>query len=184
MTTLLLSLSSKKLTGEATDLLVSAYYGTLKPYTDDQVMKAGYAYMEDEHAFYPPKPHELIKHIPSVGTDKHDAELRKRFTCFTCDQKVPGISDGMCLRCAGVPDVSYPEPPRNDKESDFAIRDNGSCQECGRNNCRVIKEPKEDGIWVCQVCYTGLKPPQIAARFKHLWQIMAGKVEGDTPFPG
>lgn len=55
---------------------------------------------------------------------------------------------------------------------DYVMIDHGSCEQCGKSNVRVIKEPKDTGVWQCRFCYTGLTGSQIAQKWKDLQRII------------
>jgi ribosomal protein L37AE/L43A len=62
---------------------------------------------------------------------------------------------------------------QNDDETEtFLMRNFGSCEECGKSNCTVIKEPPKTGVWQCRQCYTGLSTPEIQARFKAIRKLI------------
>jgi transcription elongation factor Elf1 len=158
------------------------FLSSLKDCTDKDVAYAAKEYVKT--AEYPPRPSNLLKIIESTKADtKHREALERRFKCSTCGKKTSSISNGMCFDCAGIPDVA-PSPlgNRSSGKDSFIIRERGTCEECGRQG-KVIKEPADNGVWLCQICYSGLSSKQVALRFRHLQMIMQGGVSKNKPFP-
>ncbi len=158
------------------------FISSLRDCTDKEVAYAAREYVKT--ADYPPRPSALLKIIESTKSEaKHTEGLTRRFTCSSCGKKTSAISNGMCLDCAGIPDVEpSPVGNRSSGKDNFIIRERGTCEECGKQG-KVIKEPAEGGVWLCQECYTGLTPKQVALRFRHLQMIMQGQISSYHPFP-
>jgi hypothetical protein len=154
-----------------TENLIEPYFAILKGYSDKVIKKAVYDCLKESEYF--PKPAEIIKFVNIDSKDlKHSQELKKRYTCPVCHEKVSALSEGKCLDCGGFPPYvgDHVILPSIEKD-DFIIEGRRKCQNCGTIGI-CIKEPKEDGPWKCKDCYTGLDRDQRKQRWKDIMHAM------------
>lgn len=145
-----------------TPTLIDAYYNALQGYTDNQIRQAGYLCM-DELSYFPRIP-EIKERIKTGKDQKHNKELKERFTCPVCQNYVALMIEGKCPECFnGVPirygrqRVIIPSPESN--ERDYVIAKGFQCSGCvAVGNC--IKEPVDSDGWRCLKCYSDLTPGQ------------------------
>lgn len=169
-------------TKEVTNELIDSFFTVLKPYTDEQVKKAGYKCLEELE--YMPKPAQLINRIEK-DTSKHDVALRKRFTCPVCGYYSTMIIDGKCWFCyTGISkglERNKWHWDVEERDKDYIIEQNIRCQECGMIGI-CIKTPIKDGVWKCRECYSGIGKEEIQVRLEALAEFMdEGFPKDSTP---
>ena len=123
---------------------------------------------------------ELVELLWSLSGKKPDSK-----TIAAWEASMRGLDDHRTMTAAyqllDAWDKSYPPQPADLKvlipkgddtnsgsSLDYIMVDNGTCEQCGKSNCRTIKEPKDAGVWLCRYCYTGLTGAEIAARYRAL----------------
>ena len=166
-----LGFSPRKMSPEETEALSQTYFGAFKAYKDTEIQEAADDYTTSGE-YFPPKPAQIISLVKNTDQSKHTRELVERYTCSACHQKASGITDGICLDCAGLPRMSYetlklPEPTRGN----YKIEGRMLCNQCGSVGM-CIKEPLLSGEWRCRKCYTGMTGPEIAATFRKLAEMV------------
>lgn len=155
------------------DTLERTYFVAFKPYTNKQISDASVLWMEDAE-YYPPKPRDILSKIQDSAKVKNDDFLKKRYTCSMCHNKMSAItSEGICLDCAGVPDVSYKRirPLMEGEKVNYKMEGRMKCQKCGAVGM-AIKEPSDIGMWKCRKCYTGMTGVEIVNAWKTIGKMM------------
>lgn len=168
-----LTLSPKRMNPTEIDVLERTYFVAFKPYTNKQISEAAELWMK-EAEYYPPKPRDIIFKIQDSDRIKNDEFLVKRYTCSMCHQKVSAmLTEGICLDCAGIPDVSYEhvKPLQEGEKVNYKMEGRIKCQKCGAIGM-CIKEPADTGTWECRKCYTRMTPMEIVNAWKTLGKIM------------
>ena len=137
-------------------------------YTDRDIQAAADQYRR-EGEYFPPKPAQILALVKDRSQLKHDEELRAMWTCKRCGQKASAISEGTCLDCEGVPLPQYKrlKPLLNPDKIPFRIEGRMKCQQCGYIG-QCIKEPVDDGPWLCKECYSGMTAKEIMHRLNNL----------------
>lgn len=156
------------------EVLEKTYIVAFKPYTNKQISEAAELWMA-EAEYYPPKPRDIISKIQDSVKVKNDEFLKKRYTCARCKQKMSAItSEGICLDCSGVPDISYQfiKSTPTDKKLNYKMEGRIKCNQCGAIGM-CIKEPSDSGKWQCRVCYTGMTGTEIAKAWTQLSDMIS-----------
>ena len=157
---------------EEIESLENAYFMAFSDYSDRQIKAAGQKYLQ-EGEFFPPRPKEIISRITDIDKGRHQKDLRERYTCVLCRERVSAITEGgVCLDCTGVPKPTYKNIslPKSEK-SDFKIEGRRKCQECGKvDSC--IKEPIDHGPWRCADCYRGFGKQVYIQRWRELSRMI------------
>ena len=125
---LLFQLSTKSPTNKDIEEIGSIYYKAFEHYSNKQIKEAVEKYLA-EGQYFPPRPYQITDLITTAKIEKHNKELRIRYTCPSCHQKVSAISDGICLDCGGFMPSEDKEPlysPR--EEDDFKMEGRIQCQ--------------------------------------------------------
>lgn len=164
-----------KMNDDELNAVAKAYLVSFRTVPDKIFKEAIFAYVDNEE-FFPPKPNQLKKYIKDYHDSKHDQELINRFTCSQCGERVSAIVEKRCFDCVGLGGVdrqARAELPESDM-GNFVIEGRRQCQECGTIG-QCIKEPKENGIWQCRNCYSGMNGKEIAGKFGELCRLMGQK---------
>ena len=170
------TLTPRKMEPEATQALEQAYYLAFQHYSDKQIKEAGQKYLEDGD-FYPPRPTDILKRVKNISNEKHERELIEMWTCNRCHQKVSCISPGgICADCQGYPVPTYKhiKPWFSEKPILYKIEGRMKCQQCGKVT-ECIKQPIDDGQFLCKDCYSGLTAKERSKRFDDLAKMISDK---------
>lgn len=168
-----LSFSPRQKTNEEVESLGRAYFQAFKSYKDQEIIEAAEKYAESGD-YFPPKPIQITMLVKDAKKKKHDRELVEMWTCKRCHQKVSSMtSEGVCLDCSGVPIPTYEhiKPWRNEKRIHYKIEGRIKCQQCGIVG-ECIREPSEDGQWLCKDCYSGLTSKERKQRLNDLARMV------------